>query len=155
MLTAPEFQSSEPSLLEETPEETFTVAETMAKRAYLAEEQSLSEETAPERNLIAALIERTILDLKQPDHMTRKYAEKWLFERDVFPAPIFSLPWCLEATDMLDGLVTLRCKCRALIEDKSAQLAKIGEESLDAVAVVREWRGNGKGIGAVKALFLV
>lgn len=136
-LTSSEFENGELFVLEPPPTQSEEHMQRIAA-ASLPEEELPSNKKIPERNLLSAMIERAILDLRQPDQLTRKSAEKWIFERFTYPCRIFSIYWCLEWLDMEGVLTKLRVDCQELIKGKLAQIEE-GKESPEARELAAKW----------------
>lgn len=65
----------------------------------------------PEKAMIAAIIERAILDFKQSDSLIRRSAESWVFSQSI---EAWSLRWCLQQLDCPNALGKIHERCRDL-----------------------------------------
>lgn len=78
----------------------------------------------PERKLLLAMIERAILDLKQPDPGTRQHARSWIFSSSM---ESFSILWILEVLDLGGNLPTLRRKAAKVAQEATARYASLDQ----------------------------
>jgi hypothetical protein len=69
----------------------------------------------PCRDLLASLIERAVLDLRQPHASLRLDAKRWLFSNATTP---FSFRWCLHILGLTHAIHFIRLKAQGLIEEK-------------------------------------
>ena len=76
----------------------------------------------PCKNLLASIIERAILDLRQPLKPVRDAARKWIFSSKTTP---FSFLWCLHWLDMDGTEVVIRYKAQKIIDAANRDLASI------------------------------
>lgn len=88
----------------------------------------------PCKNLVAALIERSVMDLKQPDYVVRRDAQKWLFSES---KARFSFLWSMEVLELECGVRKLRTKAKELIKEVT-QKYDVDKQSRKGC-----WRGKG------------
>lgn len=124
----------------EEPESDFFISEVviMQTNSFLYNsryDEERTREKPPERNLLAAMIERSILDLKQEDFFLRRSAEKWIFPRGPHREGTFTLAWCLEWLDLSHAINIIRVDCRTLINNKAAGIK-------EAVELIEKYTGN-------------
>ena len=123
----------------EEPESDFVISEVaMQTNSFLYNsryDEEKIKQRPPERGLLAAMIERAILDLKQEDLILRRSAEQWIFPRGSQRIGTFTLAWCLEWLDLDHAVEILRIECRTLINNKASGMR-------EAVELIEKYTGN-------------
>ena len=74
---------------------------------------------SPEKNLIASLLERAVIDLKSDDGYIQRSARLWIFRQDRDAFFTFSFQWCMRMMNW-DGYVRrFRKNCREVLRLKA------------------------------------